>query len=111
MHILQQPSTLLDYCPGPPCSSLLQPALLPVLWFPFPTTAAIALSAGLYGDVLKARALWLIGVCGSELQPGPWAEAFSLAVRHIQASDLVVSWTPFFGCFCSLVLNNGSHLL
>ena len=47
--------------------------------------------AGLYGNVLKARALWLIGVCGGELQPGPWAESFQLAVRHTQDPDLVVS--------------------
>ena len=45
---------------------------------------------GLYGDVLRARALWLVGVCGSELQPGPWGEAFRLCVHHIQSPDVVV---------------------
>lgn len=49
------------------------------------------LCAGLYGDVLRARALWLVGVCGGELQPGPWREAYALCVRHVQTPDLVVS--------------------
>lgn len=52
--------------------------------------AGSAAAPGLYGNVLRARALWLIGVCGGELQPASWAEAFSLAVQHIQAPDLVV---------------------
>lgn len=60
--------------------------------------------SGLYGDVLRARALWLVGVCGGELQQGPWAEALSLCVKHIQAPDFVVRAAglaaPTLLCLC-----------
>lgn len=46
---------------------------------------------GLHGNILRARALWLIGVCGEELPPVPWADAFALAVQHIRAPDAVVA--------------------
>jgi hypothetical protein len=48
---------------------------------------------GLHGSILRARALWLIGVCGEELEPGPWAEAFSLTVHHVVLATLWwLSW-------------------
>lgn len=46
--------------------------------------------AGLPGSILRARALWLVGVCSDDLQPGPWGEAFRLVVAHMAAPDLVV---------------------
>jgi hypothetical protein len=47
--------------------------------------------AALEGRVLVARALWLVGVCGEELAPLAWGEAFGLAVRHVAAQDAVVA--------------------
>ncbi len=47
--------------------------------------------AALEGRVLVARALWLVGVCGEELAPPAWGEAFGLAVRHVAAQDAVVA--------------------
>ena len=46
---------------------------------------------GLEGSVLKARALWLVGVCGEELKIDPWSDAFGLAVQHMASADLVVA--------------------
>lgn len=46
--------------------------------------------AGLHGSILRAGTLWLVGVCGSELQAAPWGEAFQLAVQHLGHSDVVV---------------------
>ena len=54
---------------------------------PLPPAAA----AGLHGSILRAGALWLLGVCGAELQAAPWAEAFGLAVQHVGHADIVVS--------------------
>ncbi len=51
-------------------------------------------SAGLHGSILRAGALWLIGVCGGELQPAPWAEACALTVQHVAHADVVVSVLP-----------------
>lgn len=48
-------------------------------------------SIGLHGSILRAGALWLIGVCGGELQPAPWAEACTLTVQHLAHADVVVS--------------------
>jgi hypothetical protein len=42
-----------------------------------------------HDNVIKARALWLIGVCGEELLTEAWDEAFTLAVQYIQSPDLV----------------------
>jgi len=42
-----------------------------------------------HDNVIKARALWLIGVCGEELLTEAWDEAFTLAVHYIQSPDLV----------------------
>lgn len=52
--------------------------------------------AGVHGSILRAGALWLIGVCGAELQPAPWGEAFTLTVQHVAHADVVVSC----GCCC-----------
>lgn len=41
--------------------------------------------------VMKARSLWLVGVCGDELGMEAWKEAYELSVRHIASSDLVSS--------------------
>jgi hypothetical protein len=41
--------------------------------------------------VMKARSLWLVGVCGDELGMEAWKEAYALSVRHIASSDLVSS--------------------
>lgn len=46
---------------------------------------------GLHGSILRAGALWLLGVCGSELQAQPWGEAFGLAVKHVGHTDVVVA--------------------
>lgn len=46
---------------------------------------------GLEGSVLKARALWLVGVCGEELKTNAWGDAFTLAVQHMASADLVVA--------------------
>lgn len=42
-----------------------------------------------HNNVIKARALWLIGACGEELLTEAWDEAFTLAVQYIQSPDLV----------------------
>ncbi len=39
---------------------------------------------------LQARALWLVGVCGGELKPEEWGDAFKLAAAYMGAKDLVV---------------------
>ncbi|KAK9865409.1 hypothetical protein WJX84_004910 [Apatococcus fuscideae] len=44
-------------------------------------------------NALRARALWLIGACGSDLPQPQWEEALQLVAQHMQASDLVVSLT------------------
>lgn len=44
-------------------------------------------------NALRARALWLIGACGSDLPQNLWEEALLLVAQHMQASDLVVSLT------------------
>jgi len=46
---------------------------------------------GLLGCVLQARAIWLVGVCGEELNPEAWHEAFGLVVAHMASPDLVVA--------------------
>ena len=51
--------------------------------------------AGLHGSILRAGALWLVGVCGAELQAAPWGEAFALCVQHVAHADLVVSRPPW----------------
>ena len=45
----------------------------------------------LHHNVLRARALWLVGVCGGELPREAWAEALHCLVVHLSANDLVVS--------------------
>ncbi|GAB5365384.1 hypothetical protein AAMO2058_001053200 [Amorphochlora amoebiformis] len=42
-------------------------------------------------SVLKARAVWLLGVISYELSFEPWAEAFNMAVSSIESQDAVVS--------------------
>ena len=44
-------------------------------------------------NALRARALWLIGACGSDLPQNLWEEALLLVAQHMQASDLVVALT------------------
>lgn len=39
----------------------------------------------------QARALWLVGACGQELQNEQWVDAWGLAVSHMGAADLVVA--------------------
>lgn len=46
---------------------------------------------GLLGSVILARAIWLVGVCGEELRPEAWGDAFALVVTHISSPDLVVA--------------------
>ncbi|KAL4518028.1 hypothetical protein Ndes2526A_g01512 [Nannochloris sp. 'desiccata'] len=47
--------------------------------------------SGIEGSILRARALWLIGVCGEELAAEAWQDAFKLAVQHMESPDLVVA--------------------
>ena len=47
--------------------------------------------SGLMGSVLQARAIWLVGVCGDELVPEAWGEAFRLVVAHMASPDVVVA--------------------
>lgn len=42
-------------------------------------------------DILKSRALWLVGVCCDELTSEAWVEAYTMSVQHIRHPDLVVS--------------------
>lgn len=42
-------------------------------------------------NLLAARAAWLLGNCGQELQPEVWADALSLLAALLQCSDLVVA--------------------
>ena len=42
-------------------------------------------------SILKARAIWLIGVCGDELSSDAWSEALALTVQHVGYSDHVVA--------------------
>ncbi|KAL4857828.1 Importin-11 [Chlorella vulgaris] len=46
---------------------------------------------GLHGSILRAGALWLVGVCGAELQPAPWTDALGLVVQHVSHADVVVA--------------------
>lgn len=48
-------------------------------------------SADLFAAVLQARALWLVGVCGSDLPRPLWTQACDLVIRHMGARDLVVA--------------------
>jgi hypothetical protein len=41
--------------------------------------------------LLQARALWLVGACGQELNGEQWVDAWGLAVAHMGAADLVVA--------------------
>jgi hypothetical protein len=41
--------------------------------------------------LLQARALWLVGACGTELEREQWIDAWGLSVAHIGARDLVVA--------------------
>jgi hypothetical protein len=41
--------------------------------------------------LLQARALWLVGACGTELEREQWIDAWDLSVQHIGARDLVVA--------------------
>jgi len=47
--------------------------------------------SGIEGSILRARALWLIGVCGEELAAEAWQDAFKVAVQHMASPDLVVA--------------------
>ncbi|KAK9829330.1 hypothetical protein WJX72_005222 [[Myrmecia] bisecta] len=48
-------------------------------------------SQDIHSNVLRARALWLIGTCGHDLPPAQWHDAFALVVRHLGSADLVVA--------------------
>ncbi|KAK9845638.1 hypothetical protein WJX84_002303, partial [Apatococcus fuscideae] len=50
-------------------------------------------SRDISSNALRARALWLIGACGSDLPQNLWEEALLLVAQHMQASDLVVALT------------------
>ena len=43
--------------------------------------------------LLCARALWLIGVCGTDLPNKHWAAAYPLLVHYMSVQDLVLSLT------------------
>ncbi|MEW5315516.1 MAG: hypothetical protein WDW38_006938 [Sanguina aurantia] len=47
----------------------------------------------IYASVLQARALWLLGVCGSQMTHVNWCSAYRLVVAHMGARDLVVALT------------------
>lgn len=47
----------------------------------------------LYSAILRARAVWLVGVCGSDLPPAAWSQAYAHMAQHIAARDLVVALT------------------
>lgn len=47
----------------------------------------------LYSAILRARAVWLVGVCGSDLSPAAWSQAYAHMAQHIAARDLVVALT------------------
>ena len=44
-------------------------------------------------QLLCARALWLIGVCGTDLPNEHWAAAYPLLVQYMAVPDLVLSLT------------------
>lgn len=44
-------------------------------------------------QLLCARALWLIGVCGTDLPNQHWAAAYPLLVHYMAIPDLVLSLT------------------
>ncbi|PSC67511.1 importin-11 isoform X1 [Micractinium conductrix] len=46
---------------------------------------------GLHGSILRAGALWLLGVCGAELHAQHWGEALALTVTHVRHEDVVVA--------------------
>ncbi|WIA23852.1 hypothetical protein OEZ85_013510 [Tetradesmus obliquus] len=48
-------------------------------------------SPDIIAAVLQARALWLVGACGTELEREQWVDAWGLSVAHIGARDLVVA--------------------
>lgn len=43
--------------------------------------------------VLAARALWLLGHCGQELEEQQWGQAYALTVQYMGSKDLVVAHT------------------
>jgi len=47
----------------------------------------------LISSVLQARALWLVGVCGQDLDAQQWCAAYQLVVQHMASVDLVVALT------------------
>lgn len=51
----------------------------------------------LSSSVLQARALWLLGVCGQNLDPEHWCGAYQLVVQHMASKDLVVALTAVSG--------------
>ena len=42
-------------------------------------------------NLLAARAVWLLGTCGQELEGEMWADAISLLAALLKSSDLVVA--------------------
>ena len=75
---------------NPACSELLAVLTSSCPAPPLPAFRCTT-AAGLHGAVLRAGALWLLGVCGAELGPAPWGEALALVVRHLASPDLVVA--------------------
>lgn len=55
---------------------------------------------GIESAVLRARALWLVGVCGEELRPEAWADAYNLTVAHIRSADFVVALMAVSAALC-----------
>ncbi|KAG1678184.1 hypothetical protein FOA52_016121 [Chlamydomonas sp. UWO 241] len=57
----------------------------------------LAGSQDLSSSVLQARALWLLGVCGQNLDAQQWCGGYQLLVRHMEVQDLVVALTAVSG--------------
>ena len=48
---------------------------------------------GMHHMALRARAIWLMGICCSELPGELWADATTLVVQNLANPDLVVALT------------------
>ena len=69
-----------------------QSELQPLLAMPL-DVLPLADAPPLYSAILRARAVWLVGVCGSDLPPAAWSQAYAHMAHHIAARDLVVALT------------------
>lgn len=87
LWIVRQPNSVLQYSSRCACIQLCLILNHNVLPFPLRLRSC------------QARALWLLGVCGQNLDPQHWCNAYQLVVQHMASKDLVVS-----GSYCPITV-------